>query len=302
VSYLIGVDVGATTTTLAVGNDRGEVLQVASQFPTRSEQGPREVTQTIVEQAVATIHSLGGSIDDVAAVGLATPGPATVDGVLLKSPNLDPTKWDKFPIRAELERAFQDRRPGLGVRYLGDGQAAALGEFAIRGRSMKWEQAAAPTLSDETLPGEPNTMPKQHKAQRPTKRTTADERPPSERDCGIYEQHILRGETQQQVAAAHALSQQRVAQIAARVEARLAGHPEHPLAQSLRLRCARRWETLWDDLEKLARFMTGTPIRSVVFIEAEALMRLVNESIGKRREFRLADVDRLPFGNKIIAA
>ncbi|HVA49062.1 MAG TPA: hypothetical protein VNH11_22055 [Pirellulales bacterium] len=55
-----------------------------------------------------------------------------------------------------------------------------------------------------------------------------------------------------------------------------------------------------DDLEKLARFMTGTPIRGVVFIEAEALMRLVNESIGKRREFRLADVDRLLFGNKII--
>jgi len=56
-----------------------------------------------------------------------------------------------------------------------------------------------------------------------------------------------------------------------------------------------------DDLDKLAKFMTGTPIRGVVFIEAEALMRLVNESIGKRREFRLADVDQLLFGNKIIA-
>ena len=54
------------------------------------------------------------------------------------------------------------------------------------------------------------------------------------------------------------------------------------------------------DLDKLAGFMTGTPIRSVAFIEAEALMRLVNESICKRREFRLADVDRLLFGNKII--
>jgi hypothetical protein len=85
------------------------------------------------------------------------------------------------------------------------------------------------------------------------------------------------------VAAAHALTQQRVAQIAPRVEAWLGAHPEHPLAQSLRLRCARRWETL------------------IVFIEAEALMRLVNDSIGKRREFHLADVDRLLFGNKIIA-
>ncbi|HET6881456.1 MAG TPA: hypothetical protein VFI31_14940 [Pirellulales bacterium] len=55
-----------------------------------------------------------------------------------------------------------------------------------------------------------------------------------------------------------------------------------------------------DDLDKLADFMAGTPIRSVIFIEAEALMRLVDESIAHRREFRLADFDRLLFGNKII--
>jgi predicted NBD/HSP70 family sugar kinase len=37
------------------------------------------------------------------------------------------------------------------VCYLGDGQAAALGEFAIRSRSMKWKQATPLTLPDETL-------------------------------------------------------------------------------------------------------------------------------------------------------
>lgn len=142
---------GGTTTTLAVGNDRGEVLHVAGQFPTRSEQGPQEVTRIIVEQAVVTIGTLGGSIDDVAAVGLVTPGPATIDGVLLKTPNLDPMKWNMFPIRADLERAFQDCRPGLRVRYLGDGQSAALGEFAIRRGSMKWKQATPLTLPDENL-------------------------------------------------------------------------------------------------------------------------------------------------------
>jgi glucokinase len=77
----------------------------------------------------------------VIALGLATPGPATEDGVLLKSPNLDPAKWDKFPIRAQLERSFQRRCPGVCVRYLGDGQAAALGEFAVRSQSMVWAQA-----------------------------------------------------------------------------------------------------------------------------------------------------------------
>ncbi len=149
-SYLIGVDVGGTTTTLAIGNDRGEVLHVAGQFPTRSEQGPQEVTRIIVEHAATAVEAAGGSIDELTAVGLATPGPATMDGVLLKSPNLDPVKWDKFPIRAELERAFQQRRPGLGVRYLGDGQAAALGEFAIRSRAMQWKHTP-PDLPDEPL-------------------------------------------------------------------------------------------------------------------------------------------------------
>jgi predicted NBD/HSP70 family sugar kinase len=32
VNYLIGVDIGGTTTTLAVGNDRGEILHIADQF------------------------------------------------------------------------------------------------------------------------------------------------------------------------------------------------------------------------------------------------------------------------------
>ena len=149
--YFIGVDVGGTTTTLAVGNDRREVLHVAGQFPTRSEQGPQGVVRVIVEQTVVTVESLGGSIDDVAAIGLATPGPATVDGVLLKSPNLDPQKWDKFPIRAEFEKAFQGRHSGLRVRYLGDGQAAALGEFAIRSQSMSWKHAAPVGVPDQAL-------------------------------------------------------------------------------------------------------------------------------------------------------
>jgi hypothetical protein len=55
-----------------------------------------------------------------------------------------------------------------------------------------------------------------------------------------------------------------------------------------------------EDLDKLAGFMTGTPIRSVCFIETAALLQLVNDSIARRREFRLDQLDRLLFGNKII--
>lgn len=48
--------------------------------------------------------------------------------------------------------------------------------------------------------------------------------------------------------------------------------------------------------------MRDTPIRSVVFFEADVLMKLVNDSIHDRRQFRLDDLDRLLFGNKIVGS
>jgi hypothetical protein len=80
-----------------------------------------------------------------------------------------------------------------------------------------------------------------------TKARAAAERPLKKRDCRIYERHILNRETQQAVATDYGLTQQRIAQIAARVEAWIAMHPEHRLAQRMRLRCSRRWETLWSE-------------------------------------------------------
>jgi hypothetical protein len=55
-----------------------------------------------------------------------------------------------------------------------------------------------------------------------------------------------------------------------------------------------------DDLNKLTAYLAQSPVRSAVFITAKALMRIVEESIRERHKFRLADIDRLLFGNKII--
>ena len=68
---------------------------------------------------------------------------------------------------------------------------------------------------------------------------------PKDRDCQIYERHILQEETQECLAAEFGLTQQRVGQIAAAVEAWIARHPEHPLAQRMRLRCHRHWQAIW---------------------------------------------------------
>jgi glucokinase len=148
VRYFIGVDVGGTTSTICVGNDRREVLLVSDQFDTRSSEGPQAAIQAIATEAAAVMEQMGASLADVAAAGLATPGPATVDGVLLKTPNLHHAQWDRFPIRGELERALRPFQPALTVRYIGDGQAAALGEYAIRNRSLTWSRVSAGNAGD----------------------------------------------------------------------------------------------------------------------------------------------------------
>jgi predicted NBD/HSP70 family sugar kinase len=146
VRYFIGVDVGGTTSTVAVGNDQREIVFVSDQFPTVSSEGPQAVIQAVVAQGISAIEHVGASLQDVGAVALATPGPATADGLLLKTPNLDPETWDRFPIRAELELALRLHQPDIRVHYLGDGQAAALGEFAIRNRMISWNRVALADL------------------------------------------------------------------------------------------------------------------------------------------------------------
>ncbi|MCA9240312.1 MAG: ROK family protein [Planctomycetales bacterium] len=147
----IGVDIGGTTSTLALGDQQRQVLAVSDQFDTTPSRGPASVIAAIVDQAEQEAEQIGRSLGDVSFVGLATPGPATKEGVLLKTPNLDAELWDRFPIRGELEQALQQKAPHLQVKYIGDGQAAALGEYAIRSRALVWDQAPESSLPREQL-------------------------------------------------------------------------------------------------------------------------------------------------------
>jgi glucokinase len=150
-TYYVGVDVGGTTSTLAVGNDRREVVYVSEQFRTTPEKGPDSSIAAIVAAAIAATKHLGVSLADVATVGLATPGPATIDGVLLSTPNLKRELWNNFPIRAALAAAMSQYRAGIEVRYIGDGQAAALGEYSIRSRSLSWSRVPTESLTSDKL-------------------------------------------------------------------------------------------------------------------------------------------------------
>jgi len=132
VPFYVGIDVGGTTSTVAIGTHDHRLRYLSQQFPTRSNDGPETTLSDLFDEVLRGLRQLDTAVDEVITVGLATPGPATLDGVLMPSPNLRADLWNQFPIRAELERRFRAFAHAVEVRYIGDGQAAALGEFAVR--------------------------------------------------------------------------------------------------------------------------------------------------------------------------
>ena len=148
----VGVDVGGTTSTIAIGDAQQRVLRVSDQFPTASAEGPEAMVGSIAAQLQRSLSGLGLAFAEVQRVGLATPGPATLDGVLLSTPNLTAKQWNQCPIRAMLEIELQRRAPESSTHYIGDGQAAALGEFSVRSGKLQWpEVSGAPQEDLESL-------------------------------------------------------------------------------------------------------------------------------------------------------
>lgn len=149
-TFYVGIDVGGTTSTVAIGTHDRRLLYVSPQFPTRSVDGPDATLSDLFDEVMRGLRSLDAAVDAVMTVGLATPGPATLDGVLMTSPNLRADLWNQFPIRAALEKRFLDAAHAVQVRYIGDGQAAALGEFAVRSGAIDVSQC--PQLDATAVP------------------------------------------------------------------------------------------------------------------------------------------------------
>lgn len=140
-SFFVGVDVGGTTSTIVIGDESRQIICISDQFPTRSADGPDATIQDIVGQITIELDARNLAAADVQSISLATPGPATADGVLLATPNLNAKHWDRCPVRLLLEQAFAQQAKDVPVSYIGDGQAAALGEYAVRTQRVLWPDA-----------------------------------------------------------------------------------------------------------------------------------------------------------------
>lgn len=117
-----GVDLGGTNIKAGLVDDLGRTIAFHTE-PTHAARGPEDAAARM-GRSVHTLCALAGiAIDDIARVGLGTPGPQDLPtGVIIRAGNLP--GWDGFPIRDRVALHC-----GLPVTFANDANAAAYGEF-----------------------------------------------------------------------------------------------------------------------------------------------------------------------------
>jgi predicted NBD/HSP70 family sugar kinase len=135
-SVVAGVDLGGTAVNYTlVSNEEQFLIEGLCEHPSLAKQGPEICLQQIADGLKIATEKASVALEDVVAVGLDTPGPASAGGVMSArgSTNFVHANWAGFDIRQGL--AYKLGKP---VNYLNDGNAAALwGHYAIFGANSK---------------------------------------------------------------------------------------------------------------------------------------------------------------------
>ena len=131
-----GVDLGGTAINYTLLDQQERFLiEGLCEHPALAKQGPEQCLQQIADGLQFAAEKAGIPLDQVVAVGLDTPGPASAAGQLSArgSTNFVHPKWAGFDIRAGLAHKL-----GRPVSYLNDANAAALwGHYAIFGSNSR---------------------------------------------------------------------------------------------------------------------------------------------------------------------
>lgn len=118
----LGIDVGGTNIKAGVVTGDGKVLAQAS-VATEATEGPEHGVQQMARSTKIALQQAKVDIEQIAAVGLATPGTMDIPaGILLDPPNLP--GWDNFPVRQHVQDAI-----GRPTILQNDANAAAYGEY-----------------------------------------------------------------------------------------------------------------------------------------------------------------------------
>jgi glucokinase len=136
VAVVAGVDLGGTAVNYTLLDQQGSFLiEGLCEYPALSKQGPDICLRQIADGLKIATERVGVAMDDVVAVGLDTPGPASAAGKLSAkgSTNFVHANWAGYDIREGLAHKL-----GKPVCYLNDANAAALwGHYAIFGPNSR---------------------------------------------------------------------------------------------------------------------------------------------------------------------
>jgi len=136
VPVVAGVDLGGTAVNYTLVDQQEKFLiEGLCEHPALAKQGPEVCLRQIAEGLKIAAERARVSMDDVLAVGLDTPGPASAGGKFSAegSTNFAHKDWGNFDVREGLAHKL-----GKPVSYLNDANAAALwGHYAIFGANSR---------------------------------------------------------------------------------------------------------------------------------------------------------------------
>jgi glucokinase len=120
----VGLDVGGSSMKAGVVDDQGQALSNVS-LPTEAHKGQQHGLERMCESIRHAIAGAGLRADQIAAIGVATPGTMDIPaGIILDPPNLKP--WKNVPVRRHIQDVFH-----LPTAFQNDANAAAYGEFWV---------------------------------------------------------------------------------------------------------------------------------------------------------------------------
>jgi glucokinase len=118
------VDVGGTTIKGGLVDDAGRALSAVN-LATEASKGQERGLERMCETVREAVAAAGLRMEQVAAIGVATPGTMDIPaGIILDPPNLRP--WQNVPVRQHIHDAFQ-----VPIAFQNDANAAAFGEFWV---------------------------------------------------------------------------------------------------------------------------------------------------------------------------
>jgi len=120
----LGIDVGGTNIKLGVVDDEGATV-CYTKFPSQADQSPESTIGQIKPTIEKLLAETDYSFEEIASVGVGTPGPMDIEGGRLLTPFNMPG-WHHFPIKDQLQKTL-----GKSVTYTNDAGAAAFGEYWI---------------------------------------------------------------------------------------------------------------------------------------------------------------------------